>query len=171
MYSTGLRRIGPLKLFLEALHHAIHNASPEIGGNKSGFEFLQEGRIRRTAKQPIQRPTNDIARFGEPGTQSLQPSHRSTREAWRVIQPSTGLVLMSRSNRDEWDSLASAAARATAKSSVHDEASGGLLSHFVHDHSHRDAERRGPRVPSALPPAIVGPVWLDERPSAPQSPR
>src|SRR3954463_3288706 len=165
MHSTGLRRIGPLKLLLEALHHAIHNASPEIGGNKGGFEFLQEGRIRRAAKQPIQRPTDDIACFGEPVTQSLQPSHRSTREAWRVIYPSTGLVTGTLSNRVELVSLVSATARATARSSAHDDASGGLLSHFVHDHSHRDAERRGPRVPSALRPVIVGPVWLDELPS------
>jgi hypothetical protein len=53
MHPTGLRSIGPLKLFLEALHHAIHNAGTKIGGNKGGFEFLQEGRIRRAAKQPI----------------------------------------------------------------------------------------------------------------------
>src|SRR6185436_7681358 len=98
--STGLRRIGPLKLFLEALHHAIHNAGAEIGGNKGGFEFLQEGRIRRAAKQPIQRSTNDIARFGEPVTQSLQPSHRSTREAYGVTRPSKGFLISRQSNRE-----------------------------------------------------------------------
>ena len=70
-----------MKLFLKTLHHAIHDAGTEIGGNEGRFEFLQEGRIRRTAKQPIQRPANDIARFGKPVTQSLQPSHRSTRDA------------------------------------------------------------------------------------------
>ena len=71
-----------MKLFLEALDHAIHDAGTEIGGNEGRFEFLQEGRIRRTAKQPIQGPADDIARFGEPVTQSLQPSHRSTRDAF-----------------------------------------------------------------------------------------
>jgi hypothetical protein len=70
-----------LKLFLKALHHTIYNAGTKIGSDEGRFEFLQEGRIRRAAKQPIQGPTNDIARFGEPVTQSLQPSHRSTRDA------------------------------------------------------------------------------------------
>jgi hypothetical protein len=70
-----------LKLFLEALHYAIHDPGTEIGSNQRLFEFLQEGRIRRTAKQPIQGPANDIACFGEPVTQSLQPSHRSIRDA------------------------------------------------------------------------------------------
>ena len=65
-----------MKLFLEALQDAIHDAGAEIGGDEGCFEFLQEGRIRRTAKQPIQRPANDVACFGEPVTQSLQPSHR-----------------------------------------------------------------------------------------------
>jgi len=69
-----------LKLFLEALHHTLHDAGPEIGGHKGRFEFLHEDRIRRAAKQPIQGPANDIARFGEPITQSLQPSHKSTRD-------------------------------------------------------------------------------------------
>ena len=67
-----------MKLFLEAFHHTIHDTGAEIGSNEGRFEFLQEGRIRRTAKQPIQGPANDIARFGEPVTQSLQPSHTST---------------------------------------------------------------------------------------------
>ena len=62
------------------VYHAIHDACTEIVGNEGRFEFLQEGRIRRTAKQPIQGPTNDIAGFGEPATQPLQPSHKSTRD-------------------------------------------------------------------------------------------
>jgi hypothetical protein len=69
-------------MFLEALHHAIHDAGTEIGSNEGRFEFLQEDRIRGTAEQPIQGPANDTAGFGEPVTQSLQPSHKSTRDAF-----------------------------------------------------------------------------------------
>jgi hypothetical protein len=82
-----------LKLFLEALHHTIHNAGAEIGGNEGRFEFLQEGRICGTAEEPIEGPANNAAGFGKPVTQSLQPSHNSTRDVfdslagWSLRQP------------------------------------------------------------------------------------
>jgi hypothetical protein len=41
-------------LFLQTFHHAIYDTDAEIGGNEGFLEFFQEGRIRRTAKQPIQ---------------------------------------------------------------------------------------------------------------------
>jgi len=57
-----------LKLFLEALHHALNYTGTEIGSNEGCFEFFQEGGIGRMAKQPIQRPANGIPRLGEPIT-------------------------------------------------------------------------------------------------------
>jgi hypothetical protein len=65
MDSTRLRGIGPLKLFPETFHHTFYNTGTEVGGDEGRFELLQKGWIRRAAKQSIQGPTNDIARFGE----------------------------------------------------------------------------------------------------------
>src|SRR6266850_1000126 len=86
------------------------------------------------------------------------------------MRPSTWLGTVSLLNRDAFDSLVSATARSTAESSVHDDASGALLSHSAHDRSRRDAECHGPATRRVPRPRTVRPLSPVATPLAPRSP-